>query len=209
MAFVKTFERNTTTEVDANGKVLNEYITEKENIVSYEQNTEPDFIKLYTKMWCDFNQIPTGICRDLFLELVTHMTYCNSNDLEHSQIVYLIGSLKKSIILKLNIGECYYHKLLKNLIQCKAIKKISRGEYQINPEYAGKGEWKYNPRLNRGGVEDLIATFKMSATDGCHVETNIVWADDGSDAPLDNLYRENLGKNSVLKETVIEQTDTH
>ena len=173
--------------------------------IKHSPNTEKNFIKLYTKMWFDFNKIPNDICRDLFLQMMTYITYCNTNDLPHSKIVYLIGSTKQSIMLKLNIVKTHFHRLVKTLIKCNAIKKIPRGEYKINPKYARKGEWKYNPKLNRGGVEDLVATFTLSAKNGCNVETEIVRADDGSNTPYDNYNKENLGKNSMLKETVIVQ----
>ena len=43
---------------------------------------------------------------------------------------------------------------LKALVDCGAIRKISRGFYQVNPRYAARGIWHYNGRKKQGGVED-------------------------------------------------------
>ena len=137
-----------------------------------EKSTEPDFIKLYTRMWCEFNGIPE--ChRALFLELATRMSYCNKTDLGASQIVYT-GEPNASAICQA-IGWKQKDSLMKGLkalVNCGAIRKLNRAVYQINPSYAGRGEWKYNPRLDRGGVEDLVATFNLRKGT---VETQIVW----------------------------------
>ena len=79
---------------------------------------------------------------------------------------------------------------LKALCKCNAIRKVGRGVYQINPSYAAKGEWKYNPKADRGGVEDLIATFRFKDK---NVKSDIVWQDDDTDHPLNDTYRKILG----------------
>jgi hypothetical protein len=100
----------------------------------------------------------------------------------------------------LGIGVRQYQKGLKVLCDCNALKKVSRGVYQVNPTYAGRGEWKYNPKLNRGGVEDLVATFNFATGE---VNTKIVWADNGEDTEYNDTYRNGLGVNkeeqAVLK----------
>ena len=177
--------------------------THSEKTTAIKRNDEPDFIKLYTKMWCEFNNIPDAY-RNLFLELVARMTYCNSCDLDKSQLVNTGKPWSDGIMKALHWKNAMYQRGLKALCDCNAIKKINRGVYQINPQYAGKGEWKYNPRLNRGGVEDLIAVFKFKDK---KVETQIVWADDGTDHPMNEMYREALNvqpsDDAALKTTSI------
>lgn len=138
-----------------------------------EKATEPDYIKLYTRMWCEFNGIPE--ChRALFLELATRMSYCNKSDLGTSQIVYT-GEPNATAICQA-IGWKQKDSLMKGLkalVNCGAIRKVNRAVYQINPSYAGRGEWKYNPKLDRGGVEDFIARFDLRKGT---VETQIVWS---------------------------------
>jgi hypothetical protein len=53
-------------------------------------------------------------------------------------------------------------------------------------------------------VEDLVATFRMSANGEKTVNTRIVWADDGDDTAFNQMYRTALGvkpsDKTVLKE---------
>ena len=177
------------TKIDANGNT-----TEKttQDATIYQKNEEPDFIKLYTKMWCEFNKIPLR-WQPLFLSLVMRMTYCNKEDLPNSQIVGTGGPIAKALL-----RECGWetidplYKGLKELTKCGAIRKISKGYYQINPQYAGRGYWKYNPKFKQGGIEDLVATFDFK---NGTVETNIIWAGDNT-----THYEENYDK--VMQEKV-------
>lgn len=150
---------------------------------------EPDYIKLYTRMWCEFNDVPLR-WRGLFLALVMRMSYSTSNDLEHSQLVYTYG-LKDEIMKELGWKtRAPFQRGLAELCKCAAIRHVKRGVYQINPRYAGRGGWKYDAKKNQGGVEDLIATFDFATKD---VKTEITWADDGEDTPFNESMREGLG----------------
>lgn len=175
--------------VDAEG---NETKTTLKTSRKQGRSTEPDYIKLYTKMWCEFNSIPDAYSK-LFLALASRMSYCNTNDLENSQLVNTCKPWSEGIL-----KECGWNsdvslkKGLQALCKSGAIKKVGRGVYQINPSYAGRGTWQYDPKLNRGGVEDLVATFRFSTGE---VTTDIVWADDGSDSELNNMYRMGLDVN--------------
>lgn len=176
-----------TTKIDADG---NESSTTIEKTRKIEVSSEPDYIKLYTAMWCEFNQIPVAY-RQLFLELVGRMSYCNKCDLGKSQIVFLGEPISSDICRTLHWkSKDSLMKGLRALVKCNAIKKIARAVYQINPSYAGRGEWKYNPRLNRGGVEDLIATFNFKDKT---VNTDIVWADDGEPSEYNEMMRNGIG----------------
>ena len=187
----------TKTHIDADGNCRTETF---ERTTKIERNAEPDFIKIYTKMWCDFNRIPDRL-RPLFLELVARMTYCNSADMANSQLVYTGRPWSDAIMRALDIQPSTYKQYLRELCDCGAIRKVARGAYQINPAYAGRGEWKYNPKLQRGGVEDLVATFNFKDQ---KVDTKIIWADDGTDDELNAMFRHGLGvqkKDSAILKT--------
>lgn len=188
----------TTTIIDENG---NETTTEKRTTTNFKKNDEPDYIKLYTKMWCEFNEIPNAY-RDLFLELVVRMNYCNAHDLDNSQIVFTGSPVADSIMKTLGWQKRMYQKGLKALADCNAIKRVARGLYQINPAYAGKGEWKYNPKFERGGVEDLVAKFNFK---NGTVETQIVWADNGEDDEINQMFRTGM-EVEPKDETVLKTT---
>lgn len=189
---IKT-ERHTVTQeiIDADGNIQQQRTTTTEDTINIGRNNEPDYIKLYTRMWCEFNQIPDTY-RNLFMELVARMSYCDSSDLPHSQLVNTGKPWSDAIMQTLGWKKAMYQRGLKELCACGAIKQISRGVYQINPNYAAKGEWRYNPRLQRGGVEDLVATFNFK---NGTVDTKIIWAaeNDGSADPLDQQMLGGLG----------------
>lgn len=194
-------QSTTTTEFDST--TGEEHTTTVEKTTMIGRSTEPDYIKLYTAMWCEFNQIPQAH-RSLFLELVTRMSYCNKTDLGKSQIVCTGGPFADSICAVLGWkNKVSLKKGLKALSDCGAIKRIGRGFYQINPSYAGKGEWKYNPRLDRGGIEDLVATFDFRKGT---VETNVVWADDGTNCDINRMMREGMGYNPAIMDVSITET---
>ena len=164
-----------------------------------QRNDEPDYIKVYTKMWSDFNGIPQPY-QELFFQLAIRMTYCNSSSINTSQIVYTGQPVSTDIMNTLNWKKRMYQLGLKVLRECGAIRKLARGVYQINPSYAGKGEWYYNPKLNRGGVKDLIAEFNFKEKT---VKTQIIWGDDGKDNEINEQMRKGTGskkgQNAVLQ----------
>lgn len=181
---------------DADGNIRTT-IVERTNRIK--RSEEPSYIKLYTDTWCEFNSIPLRL-RSLFLELAVRMSYADSSNPEESQVVYTGKPVSTAITRAIGgISISTYNQYLRELTECKAIKRVSRGVYQINPNFAGRGQWKYNPTLGSGGIEDLRATFDFVKGT---VETEIVWADDKkSDTPLDRGYREGGLENSTLKVT--------
>jgi hypothetical protein len=185
------------TKIDADG---NEQITKVESSTAITRNDEPDYIKIYTNMWAEFNGIPLAY-RELFLQLAIRMTYCNSDDLKDAQLVYTGKPFSESIMVTLNWKVDMYKRGLRELTKAGAIVRIARGVYQINPQYAGKGEWKYNPKLKRGGIQDLIATFNYREKT---VEATMIWADDGKDNELNGVYREGLRVSKNAETTIIE-----
>lgn len=174
MSLIKT-EQVRKSQIDENG---NEIIDTYEKTVKIEQSTEPDYIKLYTKMWCEFNEIPEKY-RQLFLSLAVRMEYCNlmsaddKDGLQGSQIVAITFPHKEAIM-----AECGWKtadplwKGLRVLCEYNAIRRIRRAIYQINPNYAGRGSWKYNPKLEQGGIEDLVTTFSFKDKT---VKTNVIF----------------------------------
>ena len=192
-----------TTHVDADGV---ETITKVEKKTSITRNEEPDYIKVYTNMWSEFTGVPAAY-RELFLQLALRMTYCNAEDLENAQLVNTGKPFSESIKRALKWKDDMLYRGLRELVQVGAIKKVNRGVYQINPSYAGKGEWKYNARLNHGGIEELVVTFKLEKDGRRTVDNRIVWADDGRQNEFNEMYRNNMGV-KISDETVLTHTTT-
>lgn len=140
---------------DQEGNVISE--KESTRTKRIDRVTEPDFIKLYATTWRDKseNKIPIGY-RPLFLELASRMSYCEADDLEHSQLVMTSGAYQDAIMKALNLkSRDSLQKGLKALCDCNAIRRVQRGIYQVNPKYAGKGQWKYNPRVSKSSLEEF------------------------------------------------------
>lgn len=194
-SFISKIE--THTEIDEHG---NESTTKVEKNTSISRNDEPDYIKIYTHMWAEFNGVPTAY-REFFLQLAIRMTYCNSGDLKNAQLVNTGKPYSNSIKEVLGWKDDMYKRGLRELTQSGAIKRVARGVYQINPQYAGKGEWKYNPKLNRGGIEELVTTFNFKNKT---VDTCIIWADDGQNTDFNKSYRQGLNVKAD-NETVLKQ----
>lgn len=190
-----------TRHIDAEGNITEDV---KETLYRVEHSNEPDYIKIYTKMWCEFNEVPP-VFRELFFQLAVRMTYCNADNLGEAQIVATGSPIRETIMKALGwTSRSMYQKGIAALCECDAIRKVGRGMYQVNPMYFAKGEWKYNPRLQRGGVEDLIAVFSFKDK---KVVSDIIWADDGEPSELNEMFREGLGvrasDGTILKKTTV------
>lgn len=147
---------------DEEGNVISEKETTKTKRI--DRVTEPDYIKLYAETWLDKskNEIPIGY-RALFLELAARMSYCEADDHEHSQLVMTSGIYQEAIMNTLGLkSRDSLQKGLKALCDCNAIRRVQRGIYQINPRYAGKGQWKYNPRISRSSLEDFADYYERA-----------------------------------------------
>ena len=127
------------------------------------KNEEPDYVKLYIDGWRGANGIPARY-RQLFLSLAMRMDYANiergGDPDEGGQIVCVMGRCREALLRECGWnGDDALCKGLKALVDCGALRKISRGFYQINPRYAARGTWHYSSRKNQGGVENLLAAF--------------------------------------------------
>lgn len=212
-SYISKKEIRTTEDMDGNISTTTLETTKK-----IEKITEPDYIKIYTAMWCEYNQIPTA-WRDLFLQLAVRMTYCKLEGGHASEGGQLVNVGKpfgddicRALGWKVKPDKTSNQLMLglRELCRCNAIKKVHRGVYQINPQYAGKGEWKYNPNAQRGGVENLIAHFNFK---NGSVHTQIEWADDGTDCPVNTEMRNGLevpaGSSATLYTTTHERSINH
>lgn len=183
MARINKHEK-TKTVVDNDGNIIKE--EKSESTWTIERTGEPDFIKLYTDAWVpkksnkDKEDSPAGkktapargknaadgkdttqlklpaAYRFLFVVLASRMSYCDRDDLEHSQLVITEKPFRDEIMRIMGWGNRdSLQKGLRALCECNAIRKVSRGCYQINPRFASKGQWKDNPRITQSNVEGL------------------------------------------------------
>ena len=130
---------------------------------------EPDYIKLYTEAWGRAlpgkggNLLPDSY-RFLFTVLAAKMSYCDAGDPAHSQLVQT-GTPYAEEIMKAMGWEHRdsLQKGLKELCACNMIRRVGRGCYQINPEYAAKGKWKLDPRVSQSNLEKFRDFYREQA----------------------------------------------
>lgn len=90
---MSTIIEETERTINENGTLIEE--RQKQKTIKKDQ--EPDYIKIYTRMWFDFKQFPTKY-RELFLQLAIRMSYCNAIKPNQSQVVAVIGVIKDEIM---------------------------------------------------------------------------------------------------------------
>lgn len=183
-------------------KIINEdgteTITESTETKKIGKSGEPDYIKIYTDMWCAYNEIPDR-WRDLFMQLAVRMSYADSHDRTGGQLVNITGPNKTSILNALGWKENNLRKGMQALCECNAIRRISRGWYQINPTYAGRGEWRYNVHKAQGGIENIIAKFDFK---NHTVDTQVIFSDEDYDGKgTDLVLKEGKGKRKKPDDT--------
>ena len=125
---IKTFE-------DSEGNITTSTL---ERTSKVKKSEEPDYIKLYTQTWCEFNQIPLRL-RDLFLELAIRMSYADSTSPEESQVVYTGKPVSTAIMRALDLKTSTYNQYLRELAACKAIRRVSRGVTKSTPITLAEG----------------------------------------------------------------------
>lgn len=137
-------------------------ITTEQTIIKRVRADEPKYIKLYLNAWCDFKEIK-GINIAFLYYLLPAMTYAS----EH-QTIYTNSAMKKNIAKNLGWSEktATQRASLEIRKLCKAgvLKKIQNGEYQVNPELIGKGDWK--------DIRKLRATFNLENGEVTHFYEN-------------------------------------
>lgn len=170
-------ETEVTKTTDGNGQVKEHRISKHERFI---ENGEPAYIKLYTNMWMSFYDVPSAY-KELFLEMASRMSPCDSVDLAHSQ---LVNTGKPYDDIYMNAcgwkSKDSLKKGLNALCFCGAIKRVARGVYQINPSYAAKGKWLDGKDGNTAysGVKEFVA--RVDFISGI-IKTDLTYVEDEED----------------------------
>lgn len=151
-------------QLDEFGEVVSTQETTK--TTNYKKNTEEEYIKIYTKMICVFQDLPAE-CAPLMIALASLMSYANAEDTEHfgGQLVGITQLVREQIQQQLGISKATFFKHIKRLEDANIIRKVGGSRsatWQVNPNYFGKGLWEFNPKYGYGGIKDLRATFNFA-----------------------------------------------
>lgn len=164
------------------------------------KSEEPDYIKIYTGMWCEFMEIDPA-WRNLFYALACRMTYANTTDPNGGQAVYTGKPFADAIM-----QECGWESVsmlrkgLQELCKKNAIRRLGRGVYQINPNYAGRGYWEYKAQYKQGGICDLVAKFNLRNKT---VETTVVLSETAENRATNHILDEEERERGGNYETAV------
>ena len=160
--------------LDDKGNIKERRISKREVTI---ENGEPSYIKLYTKVWMEFYGVPSAY-KELFIALAMNMTACDSDDLEHSQLVNTCKPYDDIYMKACGwSSKDSLKKGLNALCACNAIKRVARGVYQINPSFAAKGKWLDGKDGDTAfsGVKKFVATFDFI---NGSMTTDVTYADE-------------------------------
>lgn len=126
----KTILKQEVTEVQNSetGEVIEKSVTHTVRIES-----EPSFVKLYTKDMCKLNDVPKS-ANKVLNALLERTNYEN-------QIV-LAAHTKKVICDELEIKRPSLDNAILKLVKSELILRVGRGVFSLNPYVFGKGKWQ-------------------------------------------------------------------
>ena len=128
---------------------------------------EPSYVKLYIDDLTTLLKVPEGP-KSLIWLLVKHMSY--------DGVIAITAGTRDRMSTNLGIKETTFRNYLSQLTHSDILKRIGRGEYELNPNYFAKGEWaniyqrrrswakleiRYDPEGNRvvkGSIVDPPST---------------------------------------------------
>lgn len=108
-------------------------IKKRVNTVVKAFNVEPDYVKVYLQDICYFNDIPKSQM-DVLFHLLKHLNYENC--------IVITSRIRKEIAERLNIGPQTLSNKINKLAKSQMIKIVGRNEYEVNPNFFGRGEWQ-------------------------------------------------------------------
>lgn len=123
---------NATTERTLNhqtGEVTSETIT---NVVRLPQ--EPPYVKMYIDDLCQLMEIPAADRKTLELLL---------KKLDYEGFITLSPRFRKETCEKLGIKDQTFRNRLTRLCKSSIIRLHSTNEYEVNPRYFARGEWRH------------------------------------------------------------------
>ncbi|MDF2883419.1 MAG: hypothetical protein K0R54_3976 [Clostridiaceae bacterium] len=132
--------------VDENG-VIKETRTNR----TIDWGKEPPYVKMYLDTILYLKDLPKGY-NAILLSFLRRMNYANNPDGE--QVIYVNGAMKKTIAKELKISLSRVNNALTDLVKGEAFYRIQTGEYRVNPNLFGRGDWQDIARLRLDVIFD-------------------------------------------------------
>lgn len=129
MATKRLLNTSTTRHVDhSTGEVKNETTT---NVVRMPQ--EPPYVKMYLDDLCHLMQIPHALKQTLELLL---------KKLDYEGFITLSPRFRKQTAERLGIADQTFRNRLTTLCKSGVMRRVATNEYEVNPHYFARGEWR-------------------------------------------------------------------
>lgn len=125
----KIVQQTTNTVTDLNTGEVRQ--TETTNV--YQIATEPPYVKLYLDDLCNLIKIPDAQ-KNLLMALLRRLDF--------EGYIILSARARKDIAASLNIKDQTFRNMLNCLCKSEILRRVSTNEYQANPNYFARGEWK-------------------------------------------------------------------
>lgn len=156
----------THTEVDVNTGEIKRILAENE---SFNKETEPPYVKIYTDCQLVFNQLNTALS-PYIIAFGRHMTYANFNNPHFRCTVRTDELTRKDVARVVGVSDRQVQNAIKELISSEVFIPIEiegkrkRGLYFVNPWVMAKGEWKDIKEL-RAGYEFVTGASSIMKID--------------------------------------------
>ena len=112
---------------------------------------EPPYVKMYIEDLAAVLNLPIGV-RGLLYALVQRIDY--------DGIITLGSTSKKKIAERLKITVGTFDNYLTKLVKAGVLKRIGRGEFEVNPHLFARGDWAEVRRRR----DNFGKTFRMTIT---------------------------------------------
>jgi DNA-binding MarR family transcriptional regulator len=133
--------------VDYETGVINE--EEERKVIKLPQ--EPPYVKMYIEDLAAVLNLPIGV-RGLLYALVLRIDY--------DGIITLGSTSKKKIAERLKITVGTFDNYLTKLVKAGVLRRIGRGEFEVNPHLFARGDWAEVRRRR----DNFGKTFRMTIT---------------------------------------------
>lgn len=135
----------------------------------YRIPTEPPFVKMYLDDLCVIISVPDAH-KTLLLSLLRRLDF--------EGYIILSPRARKDIAKSLNIADQTFRNRLNDLCKKDLLRRVSTNEYQVNPTYFAKGEWKsicaqrsaFQMRVTYNEKGRSIETVKLNKADAPQAE---------------------------------------
>lgn len=126
----------------------------KEFVQGFREPDEPPYVKLYIDCVLTLKGLQKGL-NPILLALLKRMTYANLNDVDGGQLLFINKPFKELVAKEISVSVKRVEQAITEFVKTGIIRRIQVGLYQVNPDIAGRGEWK--------DIQNIRATIDFKA----------------------------------------------